>query len=175
MNYTTLYKILAYDPCGQDSNGESGFSKLLKSLGITQADDEPLSLLHILNSNGLDDALLALRASDASEKDMRLYAVWCARQVQLLLKGKRSLDAIDTAERFANGEATIDELVSARDAARDAAWDAALRIADEVTARDMLNSIGGLERVRQYAEPLDIEEIEKHPWVFESKAKGGAE
>jgi len=56
--------------------------------------------------------------------------VWCARQVQHLMTDKRSLDAIDVAERFANGLATENELdiawAAARAAAGDAAWDAAL-------------------------------------------------
>lgn len=111
MNYTTLNKIKAHRPY------QDGWEKLLKSLGKTQADDEPVSLLHILNSNGLDDALWALRASDATDKDMRLYAVWCARQVQYLMKDPRSLAAIDVAERYANGDATAEELSAAYAAA----------------------------------------------------------
>ena len=42
---------------------------------------------------------------------------------------------------------------------------------EEVLARHMLSAIGGLEKVRKHAEPCDIEEIEKHPWVHESNAK----
>lgn len=68
-----------------------------------------------------EDALWVLMRTDfVSEKLMRLFAVWCARQVQHLMKDKRSLDALDVAERFANGVATTQEL----DAAREAAWDA---------------------------------------------------
>lgn len=65
------------------------------------------------------------------EKELRLFAVWCARQVQHLMKDKRSLDALDVAERFALGKASVEELRAAWDAARgaagsaDAAWDAA--------------------------------------------------
>ena len=60
-----------------------------------------------------------------SDRTMRLFAVWCARQVQHLMKDKRSIDALDVAERFANGQATQAELGAARDAAKAAAWDAA--------------------------------------------------
>ena len=119
MTYTTLNKIRAHYPCAD------GWQKLLASLNKTQADDEPLSLMHILESNGLDDALWALRASDATDKDVRLYAVWCARQVQHLMKDQRCIDALDVAERFANGEATQDELEAAWAAASAAAWAAA--------------------------------------------------
>ena len=38
---------------------------------------------------------------------------------------QRSLDALDVAERYANGQATDEELAAARDAAWAAAWDAA--------------------------------------------------
>ena len=52
------------------------------------------------------------------EKELRLFAVWCARQVQHLMKDKRSLDALDVAERFALGKASVEELRAAWDAAR---------------------------------------------------------
>jgi hypothetical protein len=129
---TTLNKIREHLPC------TGGWEKLLRTLGKTKADNEPLSLITILDSNGLDDALWCLRAVDGYEKEMRLYAVWCARQVQHLMKDKRSLDALDVAERFANGYATLVELdaawSSARDAAEDAAWSAAWSAAN--AARD---------------------------------------
>ena len=111
---TTLNKIRANGPCA------NGWEKLLKNLGKTRADDEPLALTTILESNGLDDALWCLRAVDGHEREMRLFAVECARSVQHLMTDKRSLDAIDVAERFANGKATQQELNAARDAARDA-------------------------------------------------------
>ena len=123
MIYTTLNKIRAHSPCAD------GWAKLLRHLGKTQADDEPVSLLTILDSNGLDDALWCLRAVDGHQREMRLYAVWCARQVQRLMRDPRSLAALDVAERHANGKATDDELAAARTAAWvaacAAAWDAA--------------------------------------------------
>lgn len=129
---TTLNKIREHQPCAD------GWEKLLKYLGKTKADDEPLSLLTILDSNGLDDAIWCLRAVEGYDREIRLYAVWCARQVQHLLTDKRSLDAIDVAERYANGQATEDELDAAADAAW-AAWDAAAdaaRAAWEAAAYD---------------------------------------
>jgi hypothetical protein len=117
--FTTLNKIRAQGPCA------NGWAKLLRHLGKTQADDEPLALVTILDSNGLDDALWCLRACDGIDREARLYAVWCVRQVQHLLKDLRSLAALDVAERHANGEATDKELAAARDAARDAARAAA--------------------------------------------------
>ena len=46
---------------------------------------------------------------------------------------------------------------------------------DEVVARDMLNGLGKLDDLRKHAEPCDIEEIEKHPWIHESNAKGDSQ
>lgn len=68
-----------------------------------------------------------------NEKTARLFACWCVRQVWHLLDGERCREIVEAAERFANGETTLDELaaardaakVAARDAARDAAWSAA--------------------------------------------------
>ena len=115
---TTLNKIREHSPC------TPGWEKLLRSLNKTSADDKPLAITTILNSNGLDDALWCLRAVEGHDREIRLYAVWCARQVQHLMMDKRSLDALDVAERFANGQATEAELDAACDAAWDAAWDA---------------------------------------------------
>ena len=129
MMYTTLNKIRAHEPCAD------GWSKLLRNLGKTAADDEPLSLETILDSNGLDDALWALRAVGGHEREIRLFAVWCARHVQHLMNDPRSLDAIDVAERFAHGQATADELAAAWAAANSAAW-AAARAAALDEARD---------------------------------------
>ena len=120
---TTLNAIRSHSPCVE------GWSKLLAFLGKTKADDELLSILTVLESNGLDDALWCLRAVTGHDRDIRLYAVWCARQVQHLMTDQRSINALDVAERFANEQTTVGELAAARDAAwaaaRAAAWDAA--------------------------------------------------
>lgn len=126
---TTLNKIRACSPC------TNGWEKLLRTLGKTKADDDPLDLLTVLDSNGFDDALWCMRAVDGHDRELRLYAVWCARQVEHLMTDQRSLDALKFAELFANGEATAEELAAAwgagRAAARAAAEDAA-----EAAARD---------------------------------------
>ena len=128
---TTLNKIREHDPC------KSGWEKLLTYLGKTKADDEPLSLLTILDSNGLNDALWCLRAVEGHDREISLYAVWCARQVQHLLTDKRSLDALDVAERYANGQATEKEMDAARSAAASAAPAAGVAAdATEWAARD---------------------------------------
>ncbi len=113
---TTLNRIRAQRPCA------SGWTKLLAGLGKTRADDEPLPYARIVEINGLGDALWACRAEPQHDREWRLYAVWCARQVQHLMTDPRSLAALDVAERYANGQATEDELRAARAAAWAAAW-----------------------------------------------------
>ena len=133
---TTLNQIRDESPCTH------GWKKLLTHLGKTQADDEALSLITILDSNGLDDALWCLQAVTGHDREIRLYAAWCDRQVQHLMTDKRSLDALYVVERFANGLATDEELAAAwaawaaSDAASDAAW-AAARAAQEKRLREV--------------------------------------
>ena len=148
---TTLNKIKAHQPC------KEGWEKLLKYLRKTKSDDEPLSLLTILDSNGLDDALWCFRAVDGRDKEIRLYAVWCARQVQHLMTDARSLAALDVTERYANGEATVEEL----DAARDAAWAAtrdAARAATRAATRDAARGSGawGAARAAAWGAARDV-------------------
>jgi len=117
-----------------------------------------LSILDRKDISFEDRLWVILRNDLVSEKLMRLFAVWCARQVQHLMKDERSLKALDVAEAFANGLASKEELnaawdaagaaaraaawAAAWDAARDAAWDAA-RAAQETKLREML--IAGIE------------------------------
>ena len=67
----------------------------------------------------------ATRKGVLTDKELRLFAVSSARQVQHLMTDQRSIDALDVAERYANGEATDEELAAAWDTARDAALAAA--------------------------------------------------
>ncbi|WP_420921528.1 hypothetical protein [Burkholderia glumae] len=113
-----------------------GYNKLVRSLQGEPFTDEDaergthirfkheaeIPLVHILKSNGLDDALWSLRCCTGIDRDARLFAVWCARQVEHLMEDQRSKDALDVAERFANSEATEKELAAAAVAAWAAAW-----------------------------------------------------
>ncbi len=166
---TTLNQIRAKSPC------RSGWTKLLAYLGKTKADDEPISIVTILDSNGLDDALWCLQAVKGREREIRLFGVWCARQVQHLMTDPRSIAALDVSERFANGNATKDELDAARDAAwdaaRDAAWDAAwgaARDAARGAARDAAwdaarDAAWGAQekRLRELCAEVELTEVSK--------------
>ncbi len=115
---TTLNQIRAHSPC------QDGWTKLLRGLGKTAADDEIIWIDQVLDHNGLDDALWCLRAVENCDREIRLFAVWCARRVQHLMTDPRSVAALDVAERHARGEASDKELKAARSLAA-AAFDAA--------------------------------------------------
>ena len=117
----------------------SGYNKVVRALQgkpfteednaffayIHYAHDKPIQISSILESNGLDDALWALRCVKNADRDIRLFGVWCVRQVQHLIEDQRAITALDVSEQFANGKASAETLAAARTAARTAAWDAA--------------------------------------------------
>ena len=109
--YTTLRRIKDYGPC------QSGWKTLLKGLGKSREDDEPLPLSRILEINGLEDTLWCLRAVDGFESEKRLLAVAYAREVQHLMTDPRAIESLDVAERYAKGQATANELYAARNSA----------------------------------------------------------
>jgi hypothetical protein len=117
---TTAARIDACNPCDNRRN------QAARLLGITEPNDDPISYEKLLDTLGLDDALWCCRAEPHLAAIWRRYAVWCARQVQGLMTDQRSLDALNVADRHANGQATDQELAAALDAARDAADAAAL-------------------------------------------------
>ena len=146
MYYTTLKQLRKAGAC------VDGYNKLVRHIQqrpFTKEDEqrdkhirfahtEVIGFKTIIDSNGLDDALWSLKACEQTQdlkRSERLFAVWCARQVQHLMTDHRSINALDVAERHANGLATDEELSAARDAARDAAWAAAWEAARDA-ARD---------------------------------------
>ena len=131
---TTLNAIRVHDPCAD------GWKKLLAHLGKTKADDEPLGILTILESNGLEDALWSLKAVNGQDRTIRNLACDFAEHVLHMFedaypKDDRPRKAIETARLYADGKATAKQLDAAwyaaryaaraaQDAAQDAAWDA---------------------------------------------------
>ncbi|MBR8312408.1 hypothetical protein KDW36_04245 [Burkholderia dolosa] len=119
--YNKLVRSLQSQPFTDEDEGRESY--------IRFRHDAEIPLLDILKSNGLDDALWSLRCVSGADRDIRLFAVWCARQVEHLMQDQRSKDALDVAERFANGDASDEELAAAWAAAwaaaRAAAWAAA--------------------------------------------------
>ncbi len=66
--HTTLKQIRSHGPCAD------GWQRLLSHLGKTRADNEPLAITTILQSNGLADALWCLRAVEGHDREIRLLA-----------------------------------------------------------------------------------------------------
>jgi hypothetical protein len=74
---------------------------------------EPYSMLDALQDN-----------PSWSDRKVRMFACWCARQVWDLLRDERSQHAVNVAERFAAGQATSQELASVEAVAADAYMEA---------------------------------------------------
>jgi Xaa-Pro aminopeptidase len=68
---------------------------------------------------------VATRPRVLDDITLRRFACWCARQVWHLLTDERSRHAVETAERFCDETATLEELAAAKDAAWLAVIDAA--------------------------------------------------
>ena len=72
---------------------------------------------------------IATRNGMVSDRVLRKFACACVRQVWHLLTDERSRNAVEVAERFADGNATKEELKQAKHAAWAAAWAAAWNVA----------------------------------------------
>ena len=147
---TTLAAIREHEPCAD------GWAKLLRTLNKTTADDDVVTFAAILDSNGWDDALWALRTVKGHDRELRLWAVWCARQVQHIMTDQRSLDALVVAERYAHRTATHAELAAAGAAAWAAARGAGMAwAAAEAAAWDAVRDAQSAEFRRRFCEEED--------------------
>ena len=70
--------------------------------------------------NNFDIFLILCNKEFLSNKDLRLFAVFCARQVIYIANDYRSAIALDVAERFAHETACKGELLSAQEISREA-------------------------------------------------------
>ena len=116
----TLAQIKKHSPCAD------GWRKVLNANGGTNADlNKPFPLSSILDSNGLDDALWALRCLPEYEMLWRKFAWWAATQVADNTTDERVTYCLEVVGRFIEGSASAEEL----SAAESAAW-AAARVAE---------------------------------------------
>ena len=139
---TTLNRIRAAGFC------ESGWRKLLAHLGKTAADDEPLALLTVLDSNGLDDVLWVLSYAMPDDRLARHFQAWCEEQALDFLEAlypddnrirDRTRDRIAKIRQDWGLDVTGDALgsaLSARAARAALEAGAVARIATLATARD---------------------------------------
>jgi len=120
---TTLNKIWKQRPCGY------GWEKLNTYLGPISKDD-PVKILTILESNGFDDALWAIRAVDGYDRELRLFGCWCACQSLYIFEREhpgdmRPRQAIETTALYAEGLASAAATDAASAASNAASWAAA--------------------------------------------------
>lgn len=137
--YTTLNKIKQHNPC------PDGWDKLLKFLNKTEADDEPLNLLTILESNGAHDCVWAFRTTEDCPV-YRLIAADFAGSVLHIFEEKYPDDnrprlAIQAARDYANVLISEEKLDAAWAAAWDAAWAAAWAAELEKQRQVILNHL----------------------------------
>jgi hypothetical protein len=81
---------------------------------------------------------VATRPGVLDDITLRRFACWCTRQVWHLLTDERSRHAVETAERFCDGKATLEELAAASDeatVAANAVADAAATVAANAAAK----------------------------------------
>jgi hypothetical protein len=110
---------------------QEGWEKLLKSLNKTTADDEELTIEHILNSNGIDDALWVITVLWRSSH-LEDYCNMLADIVESIAyhsSDKRVGDCIQAIRDYGAGKISKKELGVATDAARATARAAARAVA----------------------------------------------
>jgi len=132
--YTTLNEIKKHDPC------PDGWQNLLKHLGKTKADNEPLFYASILEINGLQDAIWALRTYPDLQQVV-LFAADCAERVLHIFESSypddyRPRKAIGVARVHGTNvsASVIDAAVAAAADAADDAGHAAAAARDAVRA-----------------------------------------
>ena len=112
----TIQDIRNLDPC-YDPTRYAPEDWTGTALDVLKADNVPVE----------DRFWVVFHEGWIDDKTLRLFAVWCAREALKLIDNPdpRSVAACAVSERYANGEATSEELSAAWDAAWAAAWDAA--------------------------------------------------
>jgi hypothetical protein len=105
---TTFRKIKDCKPC------ENGWEKLISYYKPSSLDEE-ISIKEIIKSNGLDDAIWALRAVDDTEA-LTLLSIDLAESVLHIYEKRfpgdmRVCDCIDACKKYIRGEISVKELI----------------------------------------------------------------
>jgi len=134
---TTLNEVLKHGPCSQHSD-RGGWGLLLKNLNKNVADDAPLTIMQILESNGIKDAIWSLRCFKYKE-----YCLFLADVAESVLhiyeennSNKSPRLAIEGIRAHHAGKLDIKELLKLADAAAAAAAADAAAAAYAATAAD---------------------------------------
>lgn len=140
----TLRQIRNAHPC------EDGWVKVLSANGGSKANlDAEFELASIIDSNGVDDCILALQCKPEYQHIYRKFAVVCADEVSHLMADDRSTTALEVAWNHSCGEATNEQLAVARAAAWAAAWDAARDAARDNQAKVLRHALMTGEVIRK--------------------------
>lgn len=169
----TLNDIRKHRPC------EDGWRKLLAHLGKTAADNDPLSLAVVLDSNGLDDTLWCLRALPADmDNAVRLLVCDLVAPAMAFTTDPRPAEALRVARAFANETTTRKELAAAgaakaawaaagaamRDAAWAAAWAAVGDAAWDAAWAAAMDAAGAAA----WAAAMDAQSVTLRAWIVKN-------
>ena len=160
--YTTLKLIKEHQPCTE------GYRKLRRALGKGWGADRKIPLVRILETNGMDDAIWALRAVDHRQRAKRdrlcrLFALDCAEHVLFMLErvcpgDDRLRKMLQAAREFVRGEATGWDGKSAF-AVIAAYWGAAHAVNDVVAASVVLAATRAVDIIAVAPGRADAEDI----------------
>jgi hypothetical protein len=103
---SNIYSVL---PINED------LKSLLIRLDSIRENDKPISFAEIAEVHGLSDALWCCRVEPKYEREWRQFVVWCARQIQHLIKDPYCIEAVNVAERYLNGETSDADLSKAEE------------------------------------------------------------
>jgi hypothetical protein len=133
MKSVTVNDVMSWEPCYIEDFGEDKARMMITDLF---AGRETLTVIDMLRLDipAQDRLWAVLREDCVDDRTLRLFACDCAERVLPLYEAEypdddRPRKAIETARRYADGQATEDELAAARAAAR-----AADLVADLVAA-----------------------------------------
>jgi hypothetical protein len=124
---TTLREIRKHEPCAY------GWEKLIKTLGTSDPDTE-VTILEILESNGVKDAFWALRTQ--KYEDYCLILADVAESVVRFTDDKRVSDCIQAVRDYNAGKINREALGAAAEAAGAAAAEAAASAAEVAWAAE---------------------------------------
>jgi hypothetical protein len=87
---------------------------LLEFLGKTGPDDDRLSPLTILESNGFEGAVWCLRAVDGYDREKRAFMAECVRKLEEFFSSSVYCDFLLKLEAYGRGETSEEEFVEAQ-------------------------------------------------------------
>ncbi len=153
MTYTTLNQLSKHNPCQQ------GWAKLTRALGPRTRYDAPLPLIRILETNGLDDAIWALRASPEAMTKVGEFA----RRTAERAKGYAARYAANAAHYAANAAADAARYAANAAAAANAAN--AANAAADAAAGYAANAANAARYAARYATNAAEREAQRADYV----------